>query len=803
MQVVWGDMQMIFQMTKADRSGALEGAPRPLGSVPRILGAALLALGVGCGLSVAAVLPAHAADTAASAAALDLGDSASRANAADQLQEIIVTATLREETAQTVPVSLTVLGGQELNKLGARSIQDFAALVPGLQLAEAQPGEIVQTIRGVSTGVLSVSATVADYLDNIPITLASAGNAVFTPDPDLFDVQRIEVLKGPQGTLYGASSEGGLIKYVTNPPNLEKFSGAAEAGFEGVPGHGTGNSGHLLVNIPLLKDVLAIRMDAFRVAYPGFIDNAFSGQRNINDGLSEGGRASILWQPVDAFSARLTSYYQRLTSNNPGAEDVQVLSLQPTSGDLRVTTRVPLPLYAKWFINNLTLNYDLPWATLLSSTSLENQHTTFRIDASDIYGSLYGPMLGGNAAVFTSPDDRKKVTEEVRLTSRRGGPLDWLAGFYYTHEHSQASSVFDLYDAVGATDTLVAHNFLTGATDSVLRETAGYGDLTYHLGPSFDLQGGVRYSSVTQSYAQSNYTFFGKQVAPNLTGSATTSKTTYLGTARYHFSPDTMVYARIATGYRPGGANDVIAGFSKAPNSFQPDTVTSYEVGLKGALAEHRFDYSLDVYRVDWKNIQVEGVDSATGFGFFANGGKAHSQGVEFELHYLPLTGLSIGASGAFGDAKLDESIPVPGVTANAGDELPYAPKVSYAATVDYEHPLTAAVKGFAGLTVAGVGARRAYFADQTVGLSIPGTPIHILSTIGELPAYTALDLRTGIIWNRVTLTAYARNVTDERGAASLFASEAGADLVHGTVGPGKLTVIQPRTFGFTVRYDF
>jgi outer membrane receptor protein involved in Fe transport len=169
------------------------------------------------------------------------------------------------------------------------------------------------------------------------------------------------------------------------------------------------------------------------------------------------------------------------------------------------------------------------------------------------------------------------------------------------------------------------------------------------------------------------------------------------------------------------------------------------------------------------------------------------------ELGYHPVRGLRLGVSGALDDAKLDQDIPVPGVTAKSGNELPYAPKVSYAGTVDYEHPLTSTVRGFAGLTVAGVGARRAYFDDQTVGLA----PLGLVSKTGDLPAYATLDLRGGINLNRVTLTAYLRNVTDKRGAVALYGAVAGADLANGTVGPAALTVIQPRTVGVTARFEF
>ena len=717
------------------------------------------------------------------------------------IQEIVVTASRREESALQVPASLTVLGGDMLDQLGAKSIQDYAPLIPGLQVAEVEPGYSLQVLRGITTGLNATGATVATYIDDTPMTGASVSSlgSTSTPDPDLFDLQRIEVLKGPQGTLYGASSMGGLIKYVTNPPNLTKFEGKVEAGYEDVPGGGSGNSVRALVNVPLISDVLAVRADGFRIAYPGYINNVFRNESDVNTALSVGGRVAALWKPIDAFSLRLTTSYQRLSSENPGAMDVQPLTLQPTSGDLNTAEKLPEPMYSKWFVNNLVLSYDFPWANLSSSTSVEKQYTRNFLDASNYYGTLYGGVVGGNAALVRALTDTTKSTEEVRLVSPGGGTIEWITGFYYTHERAITPQFVDQYEAVGATDTPVYPDLVTVTTNSLLREAAAYGDLTYRFSPSFDVQGGIRYAHIAQDYAQTNFTFAGAGLVPDLAGSATLSKNTYLGVARYHFDEDTMLYARVATGYRPGGPNDVIPGVSSAPSTYQSDSLISYEVGLKGALASSGFDYTIDAFRINWKNIQVQGVDPVTAFEFYDNGGKAHSQGIEMELGYHPMRGLRLGVSGAVDDAKLDEDIPVPGVTGSSGNELPYAPKVSYAATVDYEHPLTLTVRGFAGLTVAGVGARRAYFADQTVGLA----PLGLVTKTGDLPAYATLDFRGGFTWNKVTLTGYVRNVTDKRGAVALYGAVAGADLATGTVGPAALTVIQPRTVGVTARVEF
>lgn len=722
---------------------------------------------------------------------------------AGTLQEVIVTATLRKEAAQNVAASLTVLGGPQLDNLGAKNINDVAALVPGLQLVETTPGYSVQVLRGISTGATPAGPTVAVYFDDTPVTATSGvrGAGAITPDPDMFDVQRIEVLKGPQGTLFGASSMGGLIHYVYNEPNLKRFEGAAEVGVEGIPDHGTGNSGHLVLNMPLVSDELAMRVAAFRIESPGFIDNVFRNQRDSNTSLSEGGRVAVLWKPTDSLGARLTSYYQRFTSANQPVMDVQPLTLQPTYGDLKTGERMPSSLHSKWFVNSLAITYDFPWATLLSSTSLVKQDLGLYQDLSDIYGYLFGGLIGGNASLLRSFYHTKRTMEEVRLTSPAGHTVDWIAGYYFVDEHAESPASIDQYQATGAADTLVVPNTIDVDINSKLRENAVYGDLTYHFGPAFDVQGGMRYSRVDQEFGQPFETEFGQELVPPVNAFASLSKTTYMGVARYHFSLRTMLYARVATGYRPGGPNDGFPG-SIAPPSYQSDDLISYEIGLKGRAAANTLTYTADVYRVNWKDIQILGIDPVTAFSFFANGGKAHSQGLELSLDYRPIRGLHVGLSGSLNDAKLDESLTIPGATGDKGDELPYAPKVAATGTIDYAHPLTDSTSGFAGLTVTEVGSRRAYFAEQTVGLASLGPAF--TSRVGPMPAYTTLDLRGGLTWSGVTATLYLRNVTNERGLIALNGGNAGVNLVtQDSISPILETVIQPRTIGVTLRCEF
>lgn len=719
-----------------------------------------------------------------------------------QLQEVIVTATLRSENVQNVPAALTVLTGPQLNQLGAQNLYDVAALVPGLQLATIGPGFNVETLRGVSTGLFSTGATVATYFDEAPTTavsLASTGDYT-SPDPDLFDVQRIEVLKGPQGTLFGASAMGGVIRYIFNQPNLKRFEGRAELGFEGIPGHGTGNTSHLVLNLPLLKHTLAIRLEGFRLSSPGFIDNVYRNQRNVNISLSDGGRAEILWAPSRKFRARLSSYYQRMSAEAPSEEDVQPRTLKSTSGELKTAEKVPEPAYTKLFVNNLTVSYEFPWATLLSSTSLQQQSARLALDGTYVYGVLYGPLFGGNAGTHSNTVDTKKTTEEVRLTSVSGRAFDWIAGFYYTHEAADGLVSVDIYNATAGAVTLVYPGLVKGELTSLYKEIAEFGNVTYHFSPAFDVQAGMRYATVSQLYTQPFLLFGGAPLEPPFSGNATLHKSTYLAVARYHLNSANMLYMRVATGYRPGGPNLQIPS-ADAPRTYQSDSLINYELGIKGRLIGNSLHYAADVYRINWKNIQVQGADPASGYAYYTNGGRAHSQGLELSVAYRPVLSLRVGLSASFDQAKLDKSIAVPGATGKSGDSLPYAPETAFSGTLDYTHALTETATGFAGLTLTEVGSRRAYYAESTVGLAPLG--VQFASTVGPLPSYTTLDLRAGISLQRVTLTFYAQNITDALGAVALNASQAGADFATNGISPAYLTVRQPRTFGLTAEYEF
>ena len=327
---------------------------------------------------------------------------ASNSSASDEntLETIMVTAEKRVERLQDVPMSVTALSGAELDRLQDRSFADYAALVPGLSLQSTQPGNTRLTLRGQNAG--GDGSTVAVYIDESPFgsSTALANGAFNNGDFDTWDMQRIEVLRGPQGTLYGANSEGGLLKFVTNAPVLGTLSGAAEVTGQSVDHGGNGGDVHAMMNLPL-GDIAAFRISGFVQDVPGYINDPLSGARDLNDGHQEGGRASFLVKPTDALSIRLTAESQQAKYNGTPLVDINPVTLQPLYGNLTQERVLREPSSFKYENYNATIDWSPGPLSVLSSTSYGIVNSDTDLDATPVYG-IYaqaafwpGPGCGG------------------------------------------------------------------------------------------------------------------------------------------------------------------------------------------------------------------------------------------------------------------------------------------------------------------------------------------------------------------------------------------------------------------------
>lgn len=697
------------------------------------------------------------------------------------LEEIIVTSQKRAERLQDVPLPVAAVTASTLADKSQFRMQDYYSQVPGLAMTPNQfSGAPSIAIRGITSGD-ATNPTVAITVDDMPFgSSTSIGGGYFAPDFDPSDLARVEVLRGPQGTLYGAASIGGLIKYVTIDPSTAGFEGRLQAGANSVDHRGeTGYNVSVGVNVPI-GETFAVRVNGFTREEAGYIDNVRgAGERGVNETQSSGGHVSALWQPSEQFSLKLSALVQdnKVTGApyvtvSPGVGDLQQDFLPGTGVLEREFQAYSATAIAKFDAIELT-----------SVTGYSESSLVDSLDYTALNGVFTQQIFGTADTLNTDDTTTYKFSQEVRAAAQVGENIDLLVGGYYSHEYSPYTLEILAADPNGKPfDSVILSRF-----SSTFSEWAGFTALTYRFTDRFDVQVGGRWSQIEQTFEETDT----GPLVPLALGSdsprvlpetsAREHATTYLITPRFKFSPDVMVYARLASGYRPGGINQ--GDLTGLPPRFSPDETVNYEIGLKGSTFGRTLFFDASVYYIDWKDIQLSLINPANGQNYFANGSRAKSQGVELSVQSVPTDGLRIDAWAVWNDAVLTEPMPTPeqgGVNGPVGARLPFSSRFSASASADYEFPL-ASLTGVAGATVSYVGDR-------------VGTFIADDSARQVFPAYTKADVHAGVKTEQWTFDLYLNNVTDERGVLG------GG---NGTITPTAFQVIQPRTAGFSIARTF
>jgi outer membrane receptor protein involved in Fe transport len=718
---------------------------------------------------------------------------------------IVVTAQKRSQTLIDVPQSVSVVSGTTLEKQAATNFTDYLKNVPSLQLVQGTPGQGRLVLRGVNTG--GVASTVAVYVDETPFGSSTglANGAILAGDFDTFDIARIEVLRGPQGTIYGASSLGGLLKFVTNEPSTAGVEGKAQAGIEFTDGGDASYRGAGMINIPL-ADTLAVRASGFYRKQGGYIDSIGTAgsrlDRNFNDFQSYGGRASLLWRPDPNLKVRLTAQMQNLFADGASSfVEADPATLKPLYGGLTQSEYVPSFSNVKYRVYNATVGYDLGFAELTSATSYGEQLQSLRTDyTANLSAALAGPYsdllqffglprISLNNAYFDQATESRKWTQEVRLASNGGDFIEWLVGGYYTHEKALIAQQLKLVEPGTMTPIDYPLELVKYNLRSRYEEFAGFANATLHLSPRFDIDFGGRYSHNRQRADQATESvLLGNSEIADLRSSDTVF--TYSVAPKIKFGKRASLYARIAKGYRPGGPNVVPVG-GGAPTTYEPDTVTSYELGFKGETADRIFSLEASVYHIDWKNIQL--FASVNGFGINANGKGADVDGAEIAATVRPEKGLVTSLNFTFTDAKLSGDTDPLVVGAVKGDRLPFTPKYSVSANADYEWSL-------GGDVTASVGGSIRSLSSQSGSYD----PVY-LSIYGHFPkvrSYEVVDLRAGVSFGHYSIDAYAKNLTNAKGIMATDALTANGLFrnPNGAIGTG---VIRPRTIGVSATVGF
>jgi iron complex outermembrane recepter protein len=710
-------------------------------------------------------------------------------NAPVQLQEVVVTAQKRSESVQDVPAAISVLRGDELDKLQATDLVDYAAYVAGLQVdSGGTPGQTQITLRGIDAN--GGGATVGTYIDDTPLGSSSlfAQGASYQLDLMPYDIERVEVLKGPQGTLYGASTMGGLLKYVLRAPEFDQFESHVGVDMFDIDGAGTvGRGARASFNIPLVQDTLALRVSYFNHLNPGYIDDGATDAKNQNTDRQQGGRVAALWQIASNVSLKITGMLQNTNADAPSIITVNTMPLRtnaagqpvgfspgaPVYGDLTDDHIPTLAYQQRLQFYSATLNWDFGWADFISASSYSQALNNINFDLTTSYGfgALIPELTGGaypaGLAPFNTQLNLYKATQEFRLASPSGGEVEWLTGLFYTNEDAP-----QLQDASATTTALVPIPSISPLarfdSPSHYSEYSAFGDVTFKLPWDSDITGGLRLARDHQ-FAASDQTGV---IIPNSNAGSGASENvhTYMYALRHHFSAESMLYARVASGFRPGGPNTPFPG---VPPTVAPDTLVNYELGLKSSAFEHRLQFDLAAFHIRWSDVQVQ-AQTLEGVQYETNGGSAKSDGFELQSALAPIRGLTLQANAAFTRAVL--TTPIRFLGYQAGDRLALTPSWSASFTGSYVVPVTESWNTSFNAAYRYVGERFSLVNSDPNAL--------------RLPAYCALDASGGLANSRWNIRLFVKNVTDKRA----YLSE--ANLSTPSSGTADIVILQPRTVG-------
>ncbi|MEF3082047.1 TonB-dependent receptor [Luteimonas sp. SMYT11W] len=730
------------------------------------------------------------------------------------LDSVVVTANKRVENVRDVGASISVIGERQLENMAASSLTDYAALIPGMQVqSSGTPGLTAVSLRGIST--LSSGATVATYIDEVPVGSSgiyqSAGSLMLDLLP--YDISRVEVLRGPQGTLYGAGAIGGLLKYVTRAPDLVNEEFRAGVGLRSVSDGGQDWNGRVGVSLPLQEDRLGLRMSVARNGLPGYTDNAIDGRRDINDSEQIGGRAALSWDG-EMVDVDLGVLHQRIDASDRAVVALEPDTYAPLGGEFEGRNWQRQPFSKELTLTSLSVNWDLGWADLVSATGWSKTKTLDQIDTTVQFGEVADLLLGlpepGSSNVrYTF--DLDKITQEFRFSSKTGGRFEWMAGVFYTKEDAQQNQVAWLgqrdgsplpapFDAAFGTLAVIG-------LPSTYEEVALFANASWRFGERFKIDAGLRQARNDQWFSQNVSEGI---LAPigDAPGESTEDVFTWSLSPQFKLAEDTMLYARVATGYQPGGPNVALPGI---PPSVDSSMLASYELGLKSQTADRRVQVDVSAFRIEWDDIQV--ASSFNGIGGLVNGGEASSEGLELASQFRATEALSLGINAAYTKARVKNDFEATVIpqgaldvvlnTGLAGDRMPYVPTLSWAANAEYAFMTAQGLSGQVGGVLRFTGERLSDTTERQ-RVTAPGDPSTVLQEEVTAPlrldSYRALDLYAGIGRERWEVRAYVSNVTGEGGYSSMTPA---AGALSGTLAYLAAVPIQPRTFGVELDVRF
>jgi iron complex outermembrane receptor protein len=699
------------------------------------------------------------------------------------LEEIVVTAEKRESTVQKTPISMTAISEAEIQARGFEDFRDIAQETPGVSMKTSGPGQTEFEMRGLdATG--GFSPTVGFYIDDAPLTApAQAAQGKVVVDPDLYDLNRVEVLRGPQGTLYGAGSMGGTIKLVTNAPQLNTVAVSAQTKESGTDGGGFNYGGSAMVNLPITQDVAAIRFVGTYKYTSGWIDrvvlNPFpletNGGATRGDVLTApvqarysdvnweelwGGRVSLLLKLGDNLTIQAGLMHQKISTGGP-------FTIDDPPGNVEAHYQpfdIAEPLEDNFSLYTLNVKYHFDFADLTSATSKWNRHDEQTQDISETIQALLGlpsfyPPNGAGPGSQEETDFSSQATEELRLASNGEGAFQWLGGAFYSSFDSNTTSLSNyagLEPIFGTTDLISVGEPIT------IIQRALFGEASYKLTDQLKGTLGLRYYRYSSEEEAINGGIASIAGGPGTVlefGRANNKGFNPKVNLSYTPIDDLLVYTTAAKGFRPGGPNTPVPltgpaqcltgpgnlqslGLTSAPTQFNPDNVWSYEVGEKARALGNTFQINSAVYYEHWTDVQ-QLVDPSCGFSFTANAGSASVYGLETEIAANLGPFFTVTQNVGYTHATFNDTVRATGTV--EGQRLLDVPDVTTNTSLIYSTPVSAGLNFSARGTYTYVG------------------PMQDITYVrNNLPGYSLVNARAGVTSERFSAYLFCDNLTDK-----------------------------------------
>jgi outer membrane receptor protein involved in Fe transport len=726
------------------------------------------------------------------------------------LDEIVVTAQKRNSTIQDTPISITAVTGEDLQTRGVASLASLAQGTPGVSLKSEGPSQTEIEMRGMTSSGGN-SATVGLYLDDIPLAgPASAQNGHVVIDPDLYDLNRVEILRGPQGTLFGSGSMGGTVRLISNQPNLTEFQSTARSVLSGTDGGGFNHKDSLMVNLPLISDTLALRVAGTENYTSGWIDRVVAEPFPLAGGNPAGtvrgdvqsapivkqypgsnayqtysARVTLLWKPSENFSITPGLFHTTSSQNGISAYDSN-----PGTQAHYQPFDIAEPLTDSLTAYSLNVTYSFPSFDLTSSTARWNRHSVQVEEASEAFNNpaeeitynsnnglpnpgYYGPTGSGPERGVES-DPSHQFSEELRLSSTGSGRASWVGGLYFSDYYSLwrfngTTPNYSSYMDLGTLAPATTPNWFDAYSPTTIKQYAAFGDGTYALTDELKVDVGARVNHYSYRFSSciSGWGSGYGAATPSCSGLIALSSTSFNPkfNLTYTFNPDLMVYTTVSTGFRPGGGDAVYpttgaawgAAFQqqnytsgKWPTTYAPDRVLSYELGEKSRFLDRRLTLNASIYYEDWRHPQLEAYPNDWALNI--NGNYVSIYGADVDL----LADLGAGFQFEVAAGYLYEYLNGgPHWVITPVHKMPEVSPESGTVSLNYSKPLGESYTFTARVESAYTGPRYSIFFSD---------PYEFIGSYRQLPGYDLVNFRTGIkLRDKWSATLFVDNLTNKR----------------------------------------